>query len=196
MKFSLPIGLVSLLLITSVSASQADPLTFTNPFSTNTSSNTNGNPVYFGGSLGVSTADGFCDSGSNCEDSDMGWKVFAGYDVNSSLAIEAGYNSLGKVNSSSNSSEVSGFELAAVGKMALNNQIGVFGKAGVFKWTADNNDGERSSTDLMYGLGADYKVNDNISVRGEWENFNNIETKSNETSDIQMISAGVTYRTL
>jgi len=196
MKFSHSVNLASLLLALSVSAVQADPLTFTNPFSAKPSSPNTGNPVYVGGSLGLSTADDFCNKSESCNESDLSWKVFAGYDINSSLSIEAGYNSLGTISSSTNVSEVSGLELAAVGKMPLNNQVGVFGKAGLFKWTADNNDGERSAIDIMYGIGADYKINDNVSIRGEWESFNDIETKSNQTSDIQMISAGVTYRTL
>ncbi|MCK5726479.1 MAG: outer membrane beta-barrel protein [Thiotrichaceae bacterium] len=195
MWYSLPISLISLLLISTIASAQSDPLSFKNPF-TPKSSNAGGNPVYVGGSIGSATADDFCTSGSSCSDSDIGWKAFAGYDVNNLLAIEAGYSSLGKMKSGSTTSEVSGFELAAVGKMALNNQVGIFGKAGVFNWTADNSAGERSSTDIMYGLGADYKINDNISIRGEWENFNDIETRNNQTSDVQMLSVGATYRTL
>lgn len=195
MKLKTSIALASLLLISAPTLS-ADPLSFTNPFSTSSGTPGSYNPVYFGGSLGYISDDNFCSGQSNCDDSDMGWKLFAGYDYSERVAFEVGYNSLGSFASSTSKSEVSGFEFAALGKMPLNDQISLFGKAGLFKWTADNTTGKRSAADFMFGAGVDYKMNDNMSLRGEWERFNDIETKATDTSDIDMISAGFTYRTL
>lgn len=185
-----------MLFLAVASVSHADPLSFTNPFSSNVGGTQSTNPVYIGGSLGTSSVDSFCDGQSNCDDSDMGWKVFAGYDFSERIAFEVGYNSLGEMQSSTKKTKVTGYELAAVGKMPLNDQIGLFGKAGLFRWEAKNDDGKRSAFDIMFGAGVDYKLNGNMSVRGEWERFNDIETKSNETSDIDMLSLGFTYRTM
>ncbi len=198
MKHITPLALAASLILSIPTVTHADPLSFTNPFSTSASGATPGsfNPVYFGASLGRSTSDNFCTGLNNCDDSDMGWKLFAGYDYSERLAFEVGYNSIGNLTSASKSSEVTGFEFSALGKIPLNDKLGLFGKAGMFKWTAKNNDGKRSAFDIMFGAGVDYKLNDNMSLRGEWERFNDIETKSTETSDIDMISAGFTYRTL
>lgn len=188
--------LASAIILGASAQSSADPLSFTNPYTANGSGSSVGsNPLYFGGSLGLSSADDFCSGVSNCEDSDMGWKLFAGYDLSERLAVEGGYASLGKYSGTGATSEVSGFELSAVGKMPLNDQIGLFGKAGLFKWTADNHDGERSATDVLFGAGVDYKYNTNTSLRGEWQRFNDIETQSTSTSDVDMYSVGFTYRT-
>ena len=195
MKHKKSIALASLLLL-SASTLNADPLSFTNPFSTSTGVPGSYNPVYFGGSLGYTTADSFCNGLSNCDDSDMGWKIFAGYDYSERVAFEVGYNSIGSFSSDTSKSEVTGFEFAALGKMPLNDQISLFGKAGLFRWEAKNTGDTRNATDLMFGGGADYKFNDNMSLRAEWERFNDIETQANDTSDIDMISAGFTYRTL
>ncbi len=178
------------------SLSSADPLSFNNPFSSGGGSLQSTNPVYVGGSLGSTSIDSFCDGAVNCDDSDMGWKIFAGYDFSERLAFEVGYNSIGTMTSSTDKTEITGFELAAIGKMPLNDQIGLFGKAGLFRWEAKNNDEKRSAFDVMFGAGIDYKINGNISLRGEWERFNDIETKSDDTSDIDMLSVGFTYRTL
>lgn len=194
MKFNLHVALASLLLLSSFSVCQADPLAFSNPFRSGNGST--GNPVYLGASAGSSSSDSFCGSDPNCHDSDIGWKVFAGYDLSERMAIEVGYNSLGEMKTDKKTTEVSGYEVAAVGKMPLNNNINLFGKAGMFRWDAENNDGKRSASDVMFGGGVNYRLSKNISVRAEWERFNNIETESNDTSDLDIISAGLTFRGL
>jgi OOP family OmpA-OmpF porin len=158
------------------------------------------NGLYVGGSLGMTDANGFCAGATGaCDDSDTGWKIFGGYEFNENLAVEGGYTSLGDMSNmgAGSRSDISGFNVAAVGKLPINEQIGVFGKAGLFRWSADNTtDGDRSGTDLMYGVGAEYKMTDNISVRGEWEKFLDIETSATTNSDVSMFSAGFTYNTL
>jgi OOP family OmpA-OmpF porin len=196
MKFNSHMALASLLLLSSVSVCQADPLSFSNPFRSGNASAGTSNPVYFGGSAGNSSVDSFCENEQNCDDSDMGWKIFAGYDVSERISVEVGYNSLGKMTSKNRATEISGYEVATVGKMPLNESISLFGKAGLFRWDAKNDDGKRSATDVMFGGGVDYKFSDNMSFRGEWERFNDIETKSNDTSDLDLITAGITFRGL
>ncbi len=198
MKFIQRATMASLLLVSAstLTTASADPLSFVNPFSTGSGATASTNPVYIGGSLGSASVDSFCNGVANCDDSDMGWKVFAGYDFSERVAFEVGYNSLGEVSGGTKRSKISGYEMAAIGKMPLNDQIGLFGKAGLFRWTAKNDDGKRSAFDVMFGAGVDYKMNGNMSIRGEWERFNDIETKSDKTSDVDMLSVGFTYRTL
>lgn len=190
------VALASLLLLSTASVCQADPLSFTNPFSGSSASLGTSNPVYLGASAGTASVDSFCDNETNCDDSDMGWKIYAGYDYSERLAFEVGYVSLGEMRSNTKSTEVTGYEVAAVGKVPLNNNIGLFGKAGMFRWEAENDKGNRSATDIMFGAGVDYKFSDNMAFRAEWERFNDIETQSDDTSDVDMISAGITFRAL
>ncbi|CAA6827536.1 MAG: Unknown protein [uncultured Thiotrichaceae bacterium] len=172
-------------------ASAYDPFSFSNY--QNPPSMPNQSAFYVGGSIGSMTADGFCNS---CDDSDMGWKLFGGYDYSDVVAVEVGYNSLGKVKSTTQSSEVTGFSAAGVGKFKINDQIGVFGKAGIFKWDAENTNEDRNATDLMLGAGANYQYNDNIKLRAEWERFMDVETSTTSRSDLDYLSAGFTYQTM
>ncbi len=190
------VALISLLLISTVSVCQADPLSFTNPFSGRSASLGANNPVYLGASAGTASVDSFCNNEINCDDSDMGWKIYAGYDYSERLAFEVGYVSLGEMRSNAKSTEITGYEVAAVGKVPLNDSIGLFGKAGMFRWDAENGNDSRSATDIMFGAGVNYKLSDNMAFRAEWERFNDIETQSDNTSDVDMISAGITFRAL
>ena len=190
------VALASMLLLSTASVCQADPLSFTNPFSGSSGSTGTSNPVYLGVSAGSSSVDSFCDNEINCEDSDMGWKVFAGYDYSERIAFEVGYVSLGEMKSNTKKTEITGYEVAAVGKVPLNDNIGLFGKAGMLRWDTDNDNDKRSATDIMFGAGVDYKFSDNMAFRAEWERFNDIETEADDTSDVDLISAGITFRAL
>jgi len=190
--------LLSIALLSFSTLSLADPLSFNNPFSTGSSSSgvANTGNIYLGGSLTNTSSDDYCASAANCDDSDMGWKLLAGYTSSEFISYEIGYHALGQMTSSTNQSEVSGISANAVAKLAINDQIELFGKGGVFKWKSKNTVGNRNSLDLMFGAGANYKLNENLAIRGEWERMTDIESSSTEMSDIDVISAGFTYKTM
>lgn len=136
---------------------------------------------YAGGSVGLSN---FSDEGcvGECDKTDIGGKVFAGYMFAPNFGAEIGYGAFGKakvgisgVNAELKSSGFHGFLTA---QYPVDNWA-IFGKIG-FAWldnevtvsapvaSADDSD---SSTEFAWGLGVTYTVDKNWGVRGEYENY-------------------------
>ena len=51
---------------------------------------------------------------------------------------------------------------------------------------------DESSTGLHYGFGINFRIDDHISVRGEWERLDNVEANGGK-NDVDLLSAGVSY---
>ena len=131
---------------------------------------------YAGASVSQSTIDG-CGGVSNCDDEDIGWKVFGGWELNPNIAFEAGWVDLGEISGSIGGSAVSaeadGWTLAAKGILPLNEQFGVFAKIGFIDWEIEGGGAlsgvDDDGNDLMYGIGAQYMFTDQFGIVGEWE---------------------------
>lgn len=113
-------------------------------------------------------------------------KVFAGYDINQTWAIEGGYEDFGSRNYNYTQNGVAGnissdshaFYVAGKGTVPVNEKVGVFGKLGV----AQNHDsisgtgaaagisGE-NKTGLYASVGAQYAINQKVSLTAEVEHF-------------------------
>lgn len=166
-------------------------------------------PYYVGVSGGISQADysatdlvnalpAYTLSNVNVDDSDVGWKVFGGWQFHPNFAVEAAYVDLGEIKTSFGATVpdvpqlladtaaihpymASGFTLAGVGSYNFNPNVSVMGKVGLFNWDAEVditevNSGQKarvdqSGTDLMFGLGAKYLVTPQWGVRAEWESY-------------------------
>jgi len=106
-----------------------------------------------------------CDFASSCTDKPNGYRFAYGYELNDNLAIEVGYGSSGKFKASDSgeelSVEVKNFDVAAVGRLPLNDLFAFTGKLGFTRTDADTKysdglfsekDGQ-SSTVPVYGVG-------------------------------------------
>ena len=113
------------------------------------------------------------------------------------------------------SGEINGFTFAGVGRYPVTDQLDIFAKAGGFYWDIDLKAKLSGSGDLgsvpfdrsispslsdsgisyVFGLGAEYDITENLSLRAEWERYgydydkNNIRTDG----DVDFFSAGVVY---
>lgn len=112
-------------------------------------------------------------------------KLFGGYDFNQTWGVEAGYTdfrdarvnyAIGGVN---NSGETKGesYYLAGKATMPVNEQFSLYGKLGVARnkselvtLNAAQNRSE-SKTEAYGALGAEYKLNQNVSLIGEYERY-------------------------
>lgn len=146
---------------------------------------------------------------SSTDDTDNAWKLFGGYKFNRYFTIEGSYADLGKFSINSTLAtgthettiELQAVAIAAVAILPLTYNFELFGKAGGQYWDADHSstplgEGSRSdqSSDVMFGLGAGYNLNDNFGLRVEWELYNDIgEHVSLDKSDVEMWSAGLQY---
>ncbi|SEA12318.1 Outer membrane protein beta-barrel domain-containing protein [Thiothrix caldifontis] len=161
-------------------------------------------PNYLGASMGSTTTDGFCDGFRACDNSDKSWKAFAGVRVNDNIVVEGGYVDFGKQTGSHTSGDISqqatAFTTAAVAGIPMNEQIEIFGKAGIARWTLEKTDSsgttENTGTDVLVGVGADYNLGDNMGVRAEWERFKDVGSTADHSGDIDMMSLGFIFSSL
>lgn len=112
------------------------------------------------------------------------------------------------IGSSAASSDVAGVYAAATAFMPVAPRTEVLGKLGFMRWSQDQavttqEDGEQavstSSTDSgfsgMLGAGAQYQLNDNLSLRGEYEKVFGVGKDGHET-DPALLSVGAVFSTL
>lgn len=166
---------------------------------------------YLGGALGQSSLRNWCGDASAtfiaCDDQDLGWKVVAGYQVNSYFGIEASYIDWGETTASVRvGGEVRdvlakqhGLGIAAIGSLAVGPQFSVFGKLGLVFVEQETRrirpaplSIDRDETETQYGLGAKYRLLRNLAVRAEIERTD--KRQSEATTRAQLISLGVEYR--
>ncbi|TXF13029.1 outer membrane beta-barrel protein [Pelomicrobium methylotrophicum] len=163
---------------------------------------------YIGASLGQSKINDVCDGiVGTCDDKDTGWKIFGGYQFNRYFAVEGGYVDFGKATATDVSlgtpisGDAEGWGLFATGLAALpiNEQFGVFAKAGLAYTKADvtvvvggvSVSDDDSGTDLVYGVGAKFDFTKNFGMRVEFERFKDV---GNSDSDVDLLSAGLVYK--
>lgn len=158
---------------------------------------------YGGGSIGSSTVSGLCGSLQNCDSSASSWKLFAGIPVNENIFVESAYVNLGKQNAEDQNGDVTrkatAITMAALANYQMNDQIQLFGKAGLARWTDKYTDSTGSSkntgTGILVGAGAHYDLGDNMGVRAEWERFKDVGTDARK-GDIDLLSVGLTFSSL
>ncbi len=160
---------------------------------------------YLGGSLGAANQGNYNDGNSTAG------KLYGGMRYGRYLGAELGYTKLGGVEDELDDrletlfeSDTSGVYAAAMGYLPVYYRTELFGKAGVMRWDTDSTSTERlidetkassaSGSSGLLGIGAQYQLNHNMHMRGEWERIFNAGEENRET-DIDMLSVGVTLST-
>ena len=94
----------------------------------------------------------------------------------------------------------SAFTTAAVAGYSVNQELELFGKAGVARWKSDqtlaSGNTKDSGVDLLVGAGASYDLGNNIGVRAEWERYKDVGAPNVKQGDIDLLSVGVTFSSL
>ena len=171
---------------------------------------------YLGASIGQSKAKDTCDdSGAfSCDDTDTAWKIFAGYQFNRHLAVEAGYTDLGEVSLSAASAtssvrgtiELSAFELMAVGSFPVADRFSLYGKLVLYRaeteqklqvtlgtLTVSDNKTEKNA-DLTFAFGARFDITRNLGVRAEWQRYLDVGGGEIGEDDVDVLSVGLLFR--
>jgi opacity protein-like surface antigen len=139
--------------------------------------------------VGVASADQeFKRAGATNIDTDgykAGGKIFGGYDFNQTFGVEAGHvdfrkadvnYTLGGVNTRGETDGHSTY-LAAKATMPVNEQFSVYGKLGAARNKSElvsvnaAQNMSHSKTEAYGALGAQYKLNQNVSLIAEYERF-------------------------
>ena len=161
--------------------------------------------AYVGGSIGAANLSDFEDGTAGAG------KLFAGV-RHRSIGAELGYTKFGQVEGEGKQgrldalldSEIDGIYAAAMGYVPVYANTELFGKAGVMYWDSENRQSvpqidEHSTSDdsglsPLLGVGAQYQLNQNMHVRGEWEHVFATGSDQRET-DADMLSIGVSLST-
>jgi OmpA-OmpF porin, OOP family len=153
---------------------------------------------YVGASVGQTTSE--CPNGvGSCDDSDTGYRVFGGFRFNRNLAVEGGYAPLGEVSGNNLKLETNAWDLVGVGIWPFTPQFSVFGKLGFYNAEAKASgivSGKKSTTDLTYGVGAQFDFARNLGLRGEWQRYSGIEAPGGLSgdADVDVLSLGVLFK--
>lgn len=161
------------------------------PFTPITSNGSAKADNYIGGSVGSASGGG------------KSWKLYSGIRASDNLLVELGYANLGETNEQDSNGSVSqksrAVTLTGLATLPMNEQIELFGKAGVARWNNTYTDStgstKTSANDVVVGAGANYDLGDNMGVRAEWERFKNVGT-GQHANDIDLMSVGVTFSSL
>lgn len=180
--------------------------------------------LYVGGNFGFTRSDsgtferdvrndllasGFSTADVSADESDTGFKLIVGYQVNPNVALEAYYANLGKYSFRVNTTgptvtgggdfEITGFGLDVLAMLPFNRSVSGFARVGFFRWDVEgrvfatgpggsaSDSLEDDGSDVKFGLGVQWALSPNLSIRGEFEYYN-FDDK------LMMLSAGVLYR--
>ena len=141
--------------------------------------------LYLGGSVGGSDYRNACQgtpAGVSCDDNDVAWRGFVGWQFNRWIGLEVGYANLGNVEASgpggTASARARGVDLVGVLSYPLNEMFSVYGKAGLARMEAKGSapgiSASDTNTDLTYGGGVRVNFARNVSARLEWQRFHDV----------------------
>jgi len=130
-----------------------------------------------------------------------GWKVYAGYQFNKYLALEGGYVNLndmtGRKGAVRTEIATDAWALSAVLSYPVTNKFSVMGKVGAAYMLADVNTKTGTAVSVTkgndgyeptYGVGINYALFDNLSLRAEWDRYDRSDM------NIDLVSAGMAVK--
>lgn len=140
---------------------------------------------------------------SSSNNTDTAYKLQAGYQFNSNLAVEGGYADLGKFTyhalatvpagaTRDGAVSVTAWNLDAVGRLPVSDDLAVFGKLGVASYDLSYTcqgaviacvtpSRSNSGTPLHYGLGVDWSFGKKLFARAEYEVYEKMGEAFNAT---------------
>lgn len=132
------------------------------------------------------------------DESDLGYKFYGGYMLQN-FGFELAFVGLGDGYTVDNV-DIYGMSMQFIGRLPLGTSVSLLGKVGLFWWTVSNcyygyyyydcyggvyDDG----SDLTYGVGMQFDLSRNLSLRAEYEEFVDVSR-----SDVSLLSLGVIFR--
>ena len=170
------------------------------------------------GSVGLSVVD----ATSDLDDSDTGFGLAGGYQVNPYFAAELAYVDLGDISYQANGTVTDGVDtfdaglgieqsasgpvFSVLGIWPIGERFSLFGRVGLALMSVDADvnvsiDGETASdsagtdrSNMVYGIGGEFSLNRNFGVRIGWDRY--AEVGSDDLAgevDIDLISLGLRY---
>ena len=157
-------------------------------------------------------------SSTSVDETDIGFKLYGGYQFNKNFALEAGYTDFGELTShtvvtSPGSATGDGkwkaysIDISAVGILPINEKFSLFGRAGVSFWNLDfdftaNGPGgtfgdseSENGVGPLLAIGASFDLARQFTLRAEYERHFDIgKDDTTGKSDVDLVSIGLVYR--
>ncbi len=165
------------------------------------------NRAYVGLDAGQAEARKYCDNATNCKSGDTSARAEVGYQFNDMFAAELGYTSFGTlVNSKDNNAfnakqDASAWTASVLAGWPLAERFGVYGRVGVAAYNFTNsgtiqgvavkND---NSTKPYFGLGVSFGLNQDWSLRAEYQRYTDISGVNGSNDSVQGWYGGGVYR--
>lgn len=175
---------------------------------------------YFGLALGQSTLEDWdtsvIDDGSltsaSAEDSDTGFRLIGGYELNPNVSLEFGYTDFGEATAEGNSdgtgfvwvagpvraeTSADGIDFGALAKLPVSESFSVHGRLGLLLWDAEGQasdaagvafEGTDDGTDLFFGIGAEFQTTSPLAMRLEYTKY------SLDDVDMDFLAFSLIYR--
>ncbi len=159
---------------------------------------------FLGGTVGRAKWNVDCTGADSCSTGAAGFKLYGGYEYNSTFSVEGGYVYLNEVSANVGALKATfngrGFDLAGVFKTPEANKFRGFGKIGAAFMkgelvasvgavgASDNN----YSTQALVGFGVLYAIDKNVSLRAELDHRRVKVSGFNDTTfNVNMFSVGI-----
>jgi OOP family OmpA-OmpF porin len=124
-------------------------------------------------------------------DEDTAWKASVGYQINRTFAVELGYTNLGEVSLGNSDVEATAWEVIGLAKFPVANQFSIYGLAGIAMTKVEGRllgvPFDDDSTELTFGVGAQYDFSRNMGVRAQWQRYGADE-------DVDVMSVGLVIK--
>ncbi len=123
------------------------------------------------------------------DDSSTAYKALIGYELNEYVSLEASFVALDDYeayspfvdNTQQAVADGQGWNAAAVLRMPLGDRFGVSARIGILLWNVDSDLAsiESSGTDLSFGLGVIFRINESLGIRLDLDalNFGDVDAK-------------------
>ena len=118
------------------------------------------------------------------EETDTAMKILGGFQFHPNIAVELGYGFL----YDKGATEITALELVAVGMYQVAPQISVLAKLGFANVETDFGNTSDDSTEVLFGVGAQYDVTRNLGARLMFTRYGAAR------DDVDVISVGVIWR--
>ncbi|MDW6093593.1 OmpA family protein [Vibrio rhizosphaerae] len=146
--------------------------------------------VYVGGKVGKSWLDDSCRPTDVCDDDSSAVGAFLGYQAWEHVALEAGYDHLGKFSGAGmNDDHVNAMTIAPKFDLPLYNNLNLYAKVG----GAYVDYGPKNDWSYLAAAGLELNANDNVAVRLEYQTLTDINNDI-VRAEGNMATLGITYR--
>jgi OOP family OmpA-OmpF porin len=145
---------------------------------------------YVGGKLGGTWLDDSCLSGESCDDDSLGGGIFTGYEFSKHVAVELGYDYLGKFTGGGlDDNTVTAVTLAPKFTFPVTEDLFAYVKAGIGIVNFDDDD----DASFLGAVGGEYMIQPNLGLRLEYQLLTDMSNDFVRAKG-NMVTLGLSYK--